>query len=165
LGNRQILTADYADLTDGGRGATFAILNPQPSILASHPIREIRVIRGVPLTELDEKCSPLIANFRLILVRSMFPRTALVIAALLIASIVAFFVRGAFLGERGETVRNIAVPYEKLVARMRQLAEAGRTDELRALIIKADEHRADVSHVCLAPQKQDYAIEVSEWTR
>jgi hypothetical protein len=95
----------------------------------------------------------------------MFPRTALVIAILLVATIVAFFVRGAFVAERAETIRSIAVPYEKLVSSMRQLAEAGRTDDLRALIIKADEHKADVSHVCLAPQKQDYANEVSEWTR
>jgi hypothetical protein len=95
----------------------------------------------------------------------MFPRTALLTAALLIGVIIALFIRGAFEGQRMDCVRNIAVPYEKLVSHMRQLADAGHTDELRALIIQVDERRADVSHVCQAPEKEDYARDVYEWTR
>jgi len=95
----------------------------------------------------------------------MFPRAALAIAALLIGAIIAFFIRGAFEGQRMNCARNIAVPYEKLVSHMRKLAEAGRTDELRALIIQVDEHKADVSHVCFATEKEDYAKDVYEWTR
>ena len=69
------------------------------------------------------------------------------------------------MGQRMDCVRNIAVPYEKLVSHMRQLAEGGRTDELRALIIQVDERKGDVSHVCFAPEKEDYARDVYEWTR
>jgi hypothetical protein len=95
----------------------------------------------------------------------MFPRAALAIAALLITAIIAFFIRGAFESQRINCARNIAVPYEKLVSHMRTLAEAGRTEELRALIIQVDERKAHVSDVCFAAEKGDYAKDVYEWTR
>lgn len=65
----------------------------------------------------------------------------------------------------GGCTRNIAQPYKMLVGRMRELAESGRTDELRKLIIQADEHSGDISNVCIEPQKDVYAMEVYEWTR
>jgi hypothetical protein len=95
----------------------------------------------------------------------MFPRTALAIAALLVGVIIAFFIRGAFESQRMNCARNIAAPYEKLISHMRKLAEAGRTAELRALIIQVDERKANVSDVCFAPEKIDYAKDVYEWTR
>ena len=95
----------------------------------------------------------------------MFPRTALAIAALLIAAIIAFFIRGAFEGQRMMCERNIAVPYEKLVSHMRKLAETGRIDELRALIIQVDERKDNVARVCRAAEEKDYVKDVYEWTR
>jgi hypothetical protein len=99
----------------------------------------------------------------------MFPRTALAIAALLICAFAAFFIRGAFVAERaaciGGCTRNIAVPYKTLVSRMRGLAESGRNDDLRQLIIKADEHSGDIDSVCMDSRNDSYAIHVHEWTQ
>jgi hypothetical protein len=99
----------------------------------------------------------------------MFPRTALVIAALFIAALVGFFVRGAFIAQSAEChggcQRNIAVPYQMLFDHMRLLADGGRTEDLHALVVRAQEHAGDVSTVCWEPQKDVYAAEVYEWTR
>ena len=99
----------------------------------------------------------------------MFPRAALVILALLIVAIGGVFVRGMFVAQQARCIggceRNIAQPYKMLIGHMRTLSEAGRTDELRKLIIQADEHSGDVSNVCSEPQKESYATEVYEWTR
>jgi len=99
----------------------------------------------------------------------MFPRIAITIAVVLVMLLVGFFVRGAFEAERvscrGGCQRNIAVPYQMLLDRMRALADAGRTDELRKLIIQAQERASDVSNVCWEPHKDVYAMEVYEWTR
>jgi hypothetical protein len=99
----------------------------------------------------------------------MFPRIALTIAVVLVMFLVGFFVRGAFEAERtscrGGCQRNIAVPYQMLLDRMRALADAGRNDELRKLIVQAQEHAGDVSNTCWEPQKDVYAMEVYEWTR
>ena len=95
----------------------------------------------------------------------MFPRIALLIVVLFVAAFVAVFVRGTFLAKEANCQRNIAEPYEMLLDRMRVLAEAGRNEELHALIIKAHQHAADVRTVCPEPQKEDYGREVSQWTR
>jgi hypothetical protein len=52
-----------------------------------------------------------------------------------------------------------------LLDRMRALADAGRTDELRKFIVEAQQHAGDVSSVSWEPQKDVYAMEVHEWTR
>jgi len=52
-----------------------------------------------------------------------------------------------------------------LLDRMRALADAGRNDELRKLIIESQQHAGDVSNVCWEPQKDVYAMEVYEWIR
>ncbi len=82
----------------------------------------------------------------------MFPRSAAIIATSLLTVIAAFFIYAAFSSEhagcRLNCERNIARPYELLLSRMRQLAEAGQTEELRKLIIEAQKRSSDVSYVC-----------------
>jgi predicted RNA-binding Zn ribbon-like protein len=95
----------------------------------------------------------------------MFPRTALLIVILLMATFVAIFVRGMSVAKQANCQRHIAEPYKMLLDRMRVLADAQRTEELHALITKAQEHTADVRAVCEEPQKERYAMEVYEWTR
>jgi hypothetical protein len=77
----------------------------------------------------------------------MFPRIAFTIAVVLVLSLAAFFVRGTFIAERvsyrGGCQRNIAVPYQMFLDHMRALADAGRTDELRKLIVEAQQHAGD----------------------
>jgi hypothetical protein len=95
----------------------------------------------------------------------MFPRTAIAIVILLIAAIAAIIVRGSFVADRGECVRNVAIPYQQLMDRMRRLSDEGRTAELRQLVVQAQEHREDVADVCWAPHKDIYAIEVHKWVQ
>ena len=82
----------------------------------------------------------------------MFPRAAAVIAALLVCVFVGLFVRGQFVAQQLHCAvdcnRGIAYPYQQLLARMRQLAEAGQTEELRALITRAHERGREMSDSC-----------------
>jgi hypothetical protein len=95
----------------------------------------------------------------------MFPRAAIAIVVLLITGIAAIMVRGSFVADRGECVRNVAIPYQQLMDRMRRLSDEGRTAELRQLIIQAQEHTKDVADVCWEPHKEVYAIEVHKWIK
>jgi hypothetical protein len=99
----------------------------------------------------------------------MFSRTAVIIATSLLAVIAAFFICAAFLSERAgcrlNCERNIARPYELLLSRIGQLADAGQTEELRKLIIEAQKRSSDVSYVCVRSGENIYAIQVGELTQ
>jgi hypothetical protein len=100
----------------------------------------------------------------------MFPRTALVILAFLITVFIALFVRGAFVGQKVQAqvscTRGIEYPYQKLLTRMRELADAGETAQLRLLIIRAQERSGELGDAC-SEQKDDgiYAKQIREITR
>ena len=62
--------------------------------------------------------------------------------------------------------RGIAHPYQDLLARMRQLADAGEIDQLRTLIVKAHDRSMEMSDACVE-QSDDgvYARQVRELTQ
>jgi type II secretory pathway component PulJ len=99
----------------------------------------------------------------------MFPRTALVILALLLLTIAAFVVRGAFVAQRVDYMvrceRGISRPYQHLLARMRQLSDAGQTEELRRIIVEADKRSDDISRACSEKDEDIYATHARELTR
>ena len=96
----------------------------------------------------------------------MFPRTALVILALLVAMFIATFIRLAFVAQETRSFvtcnRDIAEPYQQLLARMRELADAGKMEQLRLLIARAQERSADLSRVCSERDGDLYAAQVRE---
>ena len=96
----------------------------------------------------------------------MFPRTALIVVALLAVVFIAIFVRTAFVAQEARSFvacnRGIAEPYQQLLARMRQLADAGKTEELRTLIARAQERSSDLSRVCGEHDEELYAGQVRE---
>jgi hypothetical protein len=96
----------------------------------------------------------------------MFPRTALFIVVSLLTSIAALLmfaaVRSQHQSYRLDCERNIVRPYELLFSRMRELAEAGKTEELRKLIVRAQERTGDLSYVCGKVGESTYAEQVGE---
>ena len=98
----------------------------------------------------------------------MFPRTALVIVALFAAVFAVVVVRGAFVAEQAHCIatcnRGIAGPYQQLLTRMRELADAGQTDELRALITRAQERSREMERVCGGDDEQIYLMQVRDLT-
>lgn len=99
----------------------------------------------------------------------MFPRTALFIVGLFVALFVVVGVRGAFVAQQAHCIatcgRGIARPYQQLLTRMRELADAGRTDELRALITRAQERSGEMLRVCGDREEDTYAMQVRELTQ
>ncbi len=100
----------------------------------------------------------------------MFPRTALVIIGLFIVVFVVLFVRGAFIAEAAHAKvscnRGIAYPYQQLLARMRQLAEAGETEKLRTLIVRAQERSSQLTDACVEQDEDGiYAKQIRELTQ
>jgi hypothetical protein len=97
----------------------------------------------------------------------MFPRAALVILALFAALIIAILIRAEFVYQQARCAvvcnRGIAQPYEQLLARMRELADAGQTEQLHSLIIRAQERSTDISRVCAEQKEEDlYEAQVRE---
>jgi 3-deoxy-D-manno-octulosonic acid (KDO) 8-phosphate synthase len=88
----------------------------------------------------------------------------------LVTVIAAFVVRGAFVAQGAHAMincnRGVAYPYQQLLARMRQLAEAGEAEQLRALIIRAHDRSGELTEACME-QKEDgiYAAQVRELTQ
>jgi hypothetical protein len=100
----------------------------------------------------------------------MFPRTALVIVGLFMTLFVVVAVRGLFVGQAVHAQiscnRGIAYPYQHLLARMRQLADAGETEQLRALIIRAQERSKELTEACMEESEDGiYAKQVRELTQ
>ena len=100
----------------------------------------------------------------------MFPRTALVIVAVFALLFITVVVRGALIARQGRSVadcnRGIAQPYQQLLVRMRQLADAGESEQLRALIVRAQERSGDLSTACAEPSEDGvYAKQVREITQ
>jgi len=99
----------------------------------------------------------------------MFPRVALAILALLVTAIIAIFVRAEFVAEQAHCDvrcnRGIAYPYQQLLTHMRQLAEAGRTEDLRRVIVQAQERSGEISQVCIQQKEEIYQSQVDELTR
>jgi hypothetical protein len=100
----------------------------------------------------------------------MFPRTALVIVGLFVTLFLVVGVRALLtMEEAGAAIscrRGIAHPYRDLLARMRQLADAGEIEQLRTLIAKAHERSIEMGDAC-AEQSEDgiYARQVRELTQ
>ena len=100
----------------------------------------------------------------------MFQRTTLAIVGFCVILFIALWVGGAFVAQLAHSMvscnRGIAYPYQQLLARMRQLADAGKTEQLRTLIIHAQERSNELTEAC-AEQKEDgiYAKQVRELTQ
>ena len=99
----------------------------------------------------------------------MFPRAALVIVGLFVALFVVVVVRGAFISQEAHSKvacnRGIAYPYQQLLARMRQLSDAGETEQLRALIIGAQERSRELTDACMEESEDGiYARQIRELT-
>ena len=84
----------------------------------------------------------------------MYPRAALIIVGLCVAIVAALIVRGACVADdvlsRVDVEvceQGVAVPYRRLMSHMRELTDAGRTDELRAIIVEADTRSGEMSLV------------------
>ena len=100
----------------------------------------------------------------------MFPRTALVIVGLFVALFLFVFVRAAFMSQDAHSKvscnRGIAYPYQHLLARMRQLAEAGEIEQLRTLIVRAQERSKELTDACMEGSEDGiYARQVREITQ
>ena len=100
----------------------------------------------------------------------MFPRTALVIVGVFAALFVVVVVRGAFMSEAAHSKvacnRGIAYPYQQLLLRMRQLSAAGETEQLRTLIIRAQERSRELTDACMEESEEGiYARQVRELTQ
>ena len=100
----------------------------------------------------------------------MFPRTALVIVGLFVALFGVVAVRGVFMAQEAHSKvacnRGIAYPYQKLLSRMRQLSDAGETEQLRALIIRAQERSRELTDACMEQSEEGlYARQVRELTQ
>ena len=81
----------------------------------------------------------------------MFPRTALVILALLVVAIVAIWIRAERVSREAHCQRDVAIPYQRLLDSMQQLADGGQTEELRLLIARARERSSDIAVACSQP--------------
>jgi hypothetical protein len=85
----------------------------------------------------------------------MFPRLAIVVMCLLLAMWAYMIHRGQLVARESYVSRDyndlcevgIARPYEKLLLHMKRLADDGRSDELRAVIRRAEEQSNDLSRV------------------
>lgn len=96
----------------------------------------------------------------------MFPRVALVILGVLILLIGTVVFVGHIQATKAHhdaaCYRGIARPYEQLLARMHELAEAGKIDELRALISGAQQHSGDILSACKDEDDAVYSSQVEE---
>jgi len=99
----------------------------------------------------------------------MFPRTTLLIAVSLLTLVAALFMFVAIRAQHEnyhlDCERNIVRPYGVLFSHMRELAEAGKTEELRKLIIRAQKRTNELSYVCNKIGENTYAIQVGELTQ
>jgi hypothetical protein len=89
-----------------------------------------------------------VAVAQLVLVRFMFPRAAFVILGFLVGFIASIVVFGASAIRDDGCIHfqaGIAQPYENLLTHMRQLADAGRIEELREVITQAQSRSGAVS--------------------
>ena len=94
----------------------------------------------------------------------MSSRTGLIILSILLAAIASVAALATF-GPRQDCCvhfrAGIADPYAQLLRHMRQLAEAGKTDELRRVITEAQERSDAISAFC-AGDKGAYKTQVEE---
>ena len=96
----------------------------------------------------------------------MFPRAALVIAALLVAVILGLWIRAGRVARVADCQRGIVQPYERLLDRMQQLADAGDIDQLRTLITRARQQSGGIAGACIQPTEDSpYAQQVWELTQ
>jgi hypothetical protein len=96
----------------------------------------------------------------------MFPRAAVVIAVLLVTTIAAIWIRAGRVSRELHCHRDVAIPYQRLLDRMQQLADGGQTEELRLLIAGARERSSDIAVACAQPSEDSpYARQVWELTK
>ena len=96
----------------------------------------------------------------------MFPRAALIIAALLVATIIGLWLHSVRMSRYAHCERGVAAPYRQLLDRMHQLADAGESEQLRALIARARERSSEIATACSQPSEDSkYAQQVWELTR
>ena len=99
----------------------------------------------------------------------MFPRVALIIVGVLVVLIGTVVVIGQMEAREAHHVsaceRGIARPYLQLMTYMRELAEAGRFDELRKVIIQAQERSSDIGRACREESENIYWSQVDDLTK
>jgi hypothetical protein len=98
----------------------------------------------------------------------MFPRTALVIVVLLLLVIAGVFVRATLVARHEVPVvqceRNVVQPYQRLLHHMRELADAGKCEELRAVIRRAENRGTEIGQACSGAKQDAYVMQVGELT-
>ena len=96
----------------------------------------------------------------------MFPRAAIAIATLLVSIFVVIGFVGSRFGQDAHCHRELAQPYERLLERMQQLADAGETEQLRTLITRARQRRSEIASPCIDPEEGGvYGRQVWELTK
>ena len=80
--------------------------------------------------------------------------------------IIALWMRAGRTARYAHCQREVAIPYERLLDRMQQLADAGQADELRVLITRARKRSSEIGVACSQPSDDSpYAQQVWELTK